>query len=81
MMGGRCNGGAFVSSKFEEQLYGVCRECHFRDEVDGEVRCQVLDGQDESTECPELQEVIRYNEIRLYGVNANERLDNPKRRR
>ena len=43
--------------------------------------CQVLEGQDKVIYCPELQEVIRYNEVRLYGVNADEKIENPKRRR
>lgn len=43
--------------------------------------CQVLEGLDKVTLCPELHEFIRYNEIRLYGENADPEIENPKRRR
>lgn len=82
-MGGRCDGGALVYKTFEEQAWGSCRDCHFRvdDDADVPLHCQVLEGQDKVIHCPELQEFIRYNEIRLYGENANPDIENPKRRK
>lgn len=70
-MGGNCDGGAFVYRHFEQQIWGDCRDCHFREhrEEDCVIECQVLEGRDEVIECPALQEHIRYHEIKLYGVN------------
>lgn len=62
-------------------MYGACRDCHFRVEEDHVVKCQVVEGQDKVIYCPELQAHIQYNEIRLYGENANHEIENPKRRR
>lgn len=81
MMGGNCNGWSMVYDTFQTQLYGACRGCTMLDEQEGVMVCQVVEGQDTTVQCPELQEVIRYNEIRLYGVNADEKLENPKRRK
>lgn len=81
MMGGRCDGGALVYKTFEEQMHGSCRDCHFLITEEYPHHCQVLEGQDKIIHCPELQEFIRYNEIRLYGENANPDIENPKRRR
>ena len=80
-MGGLCDGGAFVYKTFEEQMHGSCRDCHFLITEEYPHHCQVLEGQDKIIHCPELQEHIRYNEIRLYGENANPDIENPKRRR
>ncbi len=80
-MGGRCDGGALVYKTFEEQMHGSCRDCHFLVTEEYPHHCQVLEGQDKIIHCPELQEFIRYNEIRLYGENANPDIENPKRRR
>lgn len=69
MMGGRCNGGAFVYDLFERQSWGSCRDCVFR-VVDAEgLKCQVLEGLDAIIECPDLAEYIRFEGIQLYGVN------------
>jgi len=65
MMGGDCNGAAFIREVFEMQMYGACRDCHFRTE---DFQCEVLEGQDATTQCPELQEHIRYHGIKLYGM-------------
>ena len=81
MMGGRCDGGALVYKTFEEQMHGSCRDCHFLITEEYPHHCQVLEGQDKIIHCPELQEFIRYNEIRLYGENANLDIENPKRRK
>lgn len=77
MMGGRCDGGAYVQTVYDEQLHGVCRDCILLDNYE----CQVIGGLEPSIRCPELQEKILYEEIRLYGVNANAEIENPKRRK
>lgn len=71
MMGGNCDGGHVVSKTFDEQMWGDCRDCHLRvyDEERGVVECQALTGQEEVRECPALADVIRFEGIRLYGVN------------
>lgn len=63
MMGGRCNGGAFVEQVFETRR--GCRDCHFLDAH----TCEVVEGRESAMRCPELEETIRYNNIKLYGVN------------
>lgn len=71
-LGGACKGRAFIADTFERELHGACRDCAYREaqEHDGyELRCQVLDGRDKELQCPELQEHIRFEGIRLYGVN------------
>lgn len=78
MMGGRCDGGAVVHATFERGV--ECKDCHFRAWQDGVLICEVLEGQDKVIHCPEVQETIRYNSIRLYGVNADDRIENPKYR-
>ena len=78
MMGGRCDGGAFVGDTYDTQLHGACRGCILLDE---DMQCQVIGGLEPSIRCPELQEKVRFEEIRLYGVNANAEFENPKRRR
>lgn len=73
MMGGNCEGGAFVAKLFADQIWGKCRDCPLRVEPDageeGEIHCQVLCGQEPSLQCPELLDFIRYEGIKLYGVN------------
>lgn len=69
-LGGACNGGAFVSTYFDEQMHGGCRDCHFLTRSDdGDIRCEVLDGRDSLLNCPALSDHIRYHSIPLYGVN------------
>ena len=67
MMGGQCGGGGFVERFFEEQLGGECRNCNFKD--DNGYECQVVQGLEPAVKCPGLEEFIRYNGIKLYGVN------------
>jgi hypothetical protein len=72
MMGGNCNGGAFVGAHFEANVWSGCRDCilrEVREEMDCEYVCQVAEGREATLNCPALDEHIRYNEIRLYGVN------------
>lgn len=70
-MGGRCNGGAFVHAFFEQQMWGTCRDCIHRNysEEEGRIECAAVEGIEPPSECPELQDHIRFNGIRLYGVN------------
>jgi len=81
MMGGKCGGGAFVDKTFEDQLHGACKGCNFLVESEGVMVCEVLDGRDKTIYCPELQEFLRYESIRLYGVNADAKIENPKWRK
>lgn len=64
MMGGQCDGSAFVERTFE--LRKGCRGCFFLEEPD----CQVVEGREPATKCPQLEEHIRYHGIKLYGRNA-----------
>lgn len=71
-MGGRCDGGTFVSRHFDQHLWSCRRDCMLAvwQEETGEMRCQVLDGLERKyTSCPALQEHIQFNEIKIYGVN------------
>lgn len=66
MMGGGCAGGAFV----EQYFYGSeCKDCPLSE---GYGECQVLTGQEPAAQCPALQEFIRYEGIKLYGVNREQ---------
>ena len=78
MMGGRCDGGAYVATTFDNQMYGSCRDCFFRVEREDDnegyvIECQVVQGTDEMRHCPALQEFIAFNEIRLYGIHTPNR--------
>lgn len=63
MMGGKCNGGAFVDQVFETRR--ECRDCHF---LDAHV-CEVAEGRESARRCPALEEFIRFNNVKLYGVH------------
>lgn len=77
MLGGRCGGGAFVQTQFENQMWGECRDCIFRVQLDdGSIECQVLGGLDKLTYCPALIEFIDYHEIKLYGARGPNRHNN-----
>ena len=69
MMGGACDGGAFVQAVFDNGLWGVCRGCNLLVERDGVMVCQALDGLEPLRNCPELDEYIQFEGIQLYGVN------------
>ena len=78
MMGGRCDGGAFVGNTFDNQMYGSCRDCLCRVEREDDnegyvVECQVVQGTEELRHCPALQEFIAFHEIRLYGIHTPNR--------
>jgi hypothetical protein len=78
MMGGRCDGGAYVATTFDNQMYGSCRDCFFRVEREDDnegyvIECQVVQGTDEMRHCPALQEFIAFHEIRLYGIHTPNR--------
>lgn len=76
-MGGACDGSAWVSALFSGQMWGVCRACLLRESREagecgrdyGEEVCQVVEGREDNRECPELADHIRYEGVRLYGVN------------
>jgi hypothetical protein len=72
MMGGRCDGGAYVDKLFTNQMYGTCRDCNLREYVpeEGAMSCQVLQGLEPMVGCPELVAHISHEGIKLYGVNA-----------
>ena len=81
-LGGNCDGGHVVYETFENNQWGECRGCNmYVTNDEGVSHCQVLEGLDKLVLCPALQEFIRYNEIRLYGVNADAEIENPRRRR
>lgn len=71
MMGGNCNGGHIVAETFEKQMWGDCRDCpcYAVDEERGVIECQALEGTEAIRECPALIDFIRYEGIKLYGVN------------
>lgn len=78
MMGGRCDGGAYVGAYFDANMHGACRDCHFRVEREDDnegyvVECQVIQGQDRVAYCPALQEFIDFHEIKLYGIHTPNR--------
>lgn len=64
MTGGACSGRHIA----EDYFFGSsCRECHHLGDEDGHRCCQVLDGGEKVSECPEWQEVIQREDVRLYG--------------
>ncbi len=70
-LGGACNGGAYVEAYFEDHMHSDCRDCpHYERDDEGQLRCQVLEGRDRIINCPALDEHIRFEGIKLYGVNA-----------
>ncbi len=70
-LGGACDGGAYVESYFDDHMHSDCRDCphHHRDD-EGQLHCQVLEGQDRLANCPALEDYIRFEGIKRYGVNA-----------
>lgn len=81
MMGGRCNGGAFVDRFFTAHGFDKCTQCLQWEQREDVFVCQALDGREKLTACPELHEFIRFNSIRLYGENADAEVESPKRRK
>lgn len=73
MLGGECKGGAFVRTFWESHQHDKCADCLLRETRDcgthEELACQALEGREPYTACPELDEHIRYNDIKLYGAN------------
>lgn len=67
MMGGLCDGGGFVVKFFENNIGGACRHCNCMD--DNGYECQVESGREPPQQCPELQDVLRSEGVKLYGVN------------
>ena len=69
MMGGYCDGGGWVYTFFEEQMYGECRDCPHLVEDEMPRQCQVVEGLEPAKQCPELRAYIRYEGIKCYGKN------------
>lgn len=69
MMGGFCNGRSHVATVFEKQQYGECRSCPLLEQTDEGNVCRALDGGEPVMECEALQDRIRYEGIKLYGMN------------
>ena len=68
MMGGDCNGRAFVNDTWDHHFgCGPCQECVFLDAADNAAACQILGGAEPFHKCPILIEHIARHEIRLYG--------------
>ena len=76
-MGGQCDGGAYVSEVWENGQWGACRSCILYEQREagecgldyGGHVCQALDGREALHECPELADRIRFEGVKLYGVN------------
>lgn len=65
MFGGSCTGYWWVMEIWEAEFgSGDCRDCNLRYEDVG-VNCEVIDGRENPSECPRLQEFIRFNEIKV----------------
>lgn len=64
MMGGDCVGRSVVARYFRDNAWYDCRNCNCfeHDDQDGN-QCQVLNGQEDTWHCPELQEVLHRNEV------------------
>lgn len=69
MMGGNCDGGSVVGKTFEREMWGDCRDCPSWEQRECEIVCAVLDGREALHECPALTEFVRFEGIKLYGVN------------
>lgn len=67
MFSGCCDNWKFVSTTWDNQMHGSCRDCHFRESTDDGLECQVLQGLEPSLQCPELQELVRYEGIMIYS--------------
>jgi len=57
--GGRCGGVFLVEERFEPYTCGRCNLLN-------EGQCEVLDGQEDTCECPVWQEFVERNEIKIY---------------
>lgn len=72
-MGGECDGSAWVSSCWADGTSYRCKGCVFQEQRDADeghgVVCQVVEGREPAARCPELEDYIRYEGIRQYGVN------------
>lgn len=76
-MGGGCDGSAWVSRHFSDQMWGSCRDCPLREARTAEEThsgcheevCQVVEGREDTRECPELADHVRFEGVQLYGVN------------
>lgn len=82
-MGGLCKGASVVADFFENQVFDACKQCHLLEWDTGIARCQALDGREELTACPALEEHLQHFEIPLYGENRppGQKLKPRKRRK
>lgn len=69
LLGGYCVGVAYVADFFALQAYGECRSCPLLERSEEGWLCRVLDGGEPARECEALQDYIRFEGIKLYGMN------------
>ncbi len=68
LTGGACVGVEYVEATWEANYGGgECRECRYLDDEYGDRQCQVVNGAEPARACPVFQELLRANEVRLYG--------------
>lgn len=49
---------------FDEQMYGECQGCaHLYNENYTGFNCEVVEGREETWQCPELQGILHSNEV------------------
>lgn len=66
MFGGRCDGYFWVLEVWSETSgYCECEGCRLNYVEDFGKCCEVVDGREDPEECPQLQEYIRVNEIKI----------------
>lgn len=65
-MGGLCRGLWYIEGYFERESLRDCKGCPCYDAG----VCEVLSGLETWRQCSGLAELIAYEGIRLYGVNA-----------
>lgn len=61
--GGKCDG-YYLAEEIWNQNWGegICANCN----LNNNGVCEVYSGQESPSECPGVQEFVRYNEIRIY---------------
>lgn len=66
--GGKCTGQQIAEAYFENHGgFGHCKDCHCfsRDRRFGDIFCEVVNGQETPEQCPVVQELIAYEEIKM----------------
>lgn len=65
--GGRCNGMWVVDNTWHTNYGGgVCATCNNLNTTEQVPFCEVLEGTEDAGQCPEWQDYVAYNEIRIY---------------